>query len=495
MRFLRPEQRRPYRLLTKGFAGPALVLFLLLTVAFSFSAGLRASRGAAITGDEPFYLATTQSLLHDGDLDLRNQYATHSYRSFFDHPQGLWTQAGPLPDGRMVSPHEPGLAVLLLPGFAAGGLRGAQLELALIAAATFALAFVLAAKQTGQRGLAWLVTGAVALAAPGFIYSTEIYPEIPGAFCIVVALLVLRAAPGAGRGVWMLLLLSALAWLSLKYVPLALVIAAFACWSSTGRERVVLVAAGALSGALYVWFHLAVFGALTPYSTNLVYDGNSTATVLESHFAFEDRSYRIWGLFIDRRFGIGRWAPIFLAVLPALPLTWRWARQGSLVVTLICAQIAMATYVAVTMMGWWFPGRMLIVVYPLFATVLTIVAARLPAPGRWTGAGLALYSLAVTGALVHAARGGEVTIAVDPFALDSPLFRAPAQLFPQYTYWGTDTLVLNAAWLSAGIAALVLAAWSAFGPDLRARYLGGRQIRWRAPGVQTSAAGRGSDER
>ena len=32
---------------------------------------IRASRGAFITGDEPFYLVTTQSLLSDGDLDLQ----------------------------------------------------------------------------------------------------------------------------------------------------------------------------------------------------------------------------------------------------------------------------------------------------------------------------------------------------------------------------------------------------------------------------------------
>ena len=59
------------------------------------SIGLRATRGASITGDEPFYLLTTQSLLQDGDLDLRQQYASESYRSFFDHAEPLWRQADP----------------------------------------------------------------------------------------------------------------------------------------------------------------------------------------------------------------------------------------------------------------------------------------------------------------------------------------------------------------------------------------------------------------
>ena len=51
----------------------AAALFLLLSVAYAFSVDIRATRGASITVDEPFYLLTTQSLLADGDFDLRNQ--------------------------------------------------------------------------------------------------------------------------------------------------------------------------------------------------------------------------------------------------------------------------------------------------------------------------------------------------------------------------------------------------------------------------------------
>src|SRR5690606_5999554 len=52
----------------------AVAMFLLLAVVYSASLGLRATRGASITADEPFYLMTTQSLIDDGDLDLRQQY-------------------------------------------------------------------------------------------------------------------------------------------------------------------------------------------------------------------------------------------------------------------------------------------------------------------------------------------------------------------------------------------------------------------------------------
>ena len=108
----------------RGLPLSAAALFILLAVVYVFSIDIRASRGASITGDEPFYLLTTQSLLQDGDLDLINQYENRSYESFFDHPDGLWRQSVPSADGRLLSPHNPGLSVLLVPGFALGGLLG-----------------------------------------------------------------------------------------------------------------------------------------------------------------------------------------------------------------------------------------------------------------------------------------------------------------------------------------------------------------------------------
>src|SRR5690606_14540484 len=71
----------------------AVLMFALLCAAYAFSVDLRATRGASITGDEPFYLMTTKSLIDDGNLDLKAQYARQSYREFFDHPDGLWRQS------------------------------------------------------------------------------------------------------------------------------------------------------------------------------------------------------------------------------------------------------------------------------------------------------------------------------------------------------------------------------------------------------------------
>ena len=506
----------------------AVGLFLLLAVIYSLSAGLRASRGAAITGDEPFYLLTTQSLLEDGDLDLRQQYARASYRSFFDHPDGLWMQSVPTADGRILSPHNPGLSVLLIPGFALAGLRGAQFQLQLLAALTFALTYVWVARQTGEtRWSAW-ATLAVALSATPFVYATEIYPEVPAALALVAALLVLarderapgaqagsgageeggratvppggpprrapagterapvspgscgggsrrlgariaaidrgQQAPGPGEGhpgeigrcAVLALLLAALCWLGIKYAPLAAVVAAAAAWRAGRRGRWALGLAALVLGIPYVLFHLRVFGALTPYSVNVVYAGQSTPEVLQAHLTdLANRFYRLWGLFVDRRFGLVRWAPVLLLALPGWVMAARDRGGGRLALALALVQHLVATFVAITMMGWWFPGRTLMTVLPLYALPITLVLQRAGRRARGAFAALAVVSLAITAALVRSVGAGQVTVAVDPFAMPVAWFAAMGRLFPDYRAWTPTTTALTALWLAvfAGLGA------------------------------------------
>ncbi len=432
----------------RGLPLAAVALFILLSVAYGFSVDIRASRGASITGDEPFYLLTTQSLLADGDLDLRNQYEVKSYQSFFDHPNDLWFQSTATPDGRVLSPHNPGLSVLVIPGFALGGLVGVQAQLMLMAAATMAFAFVLAARLTGQPAICWVVTLGIGLTATAFIYATEIYPEFPAALALVVALLVAtrRNRVGLYDALYLAAALTAMCWLGSKYAALALPVAGYFLLRADRTGRITLLAVGGVSAALFTWFHLHVFGSLTPYGVNVVYAEWNTAEILGGHLGFSDRYYRLWGLFVDRRFGLGRWAPLLLAGIPALALLTVKCWEQRLILALILIQLLIATFVAITMMGWWFPGRTMLTALPLFVIPLALLAGRAGRFGRVFLAVLGAGTLAITGALAHAGHTGEITIAVDPFDMAFVPFQAIAGLFPLYTWWTAETWQLTYLW-------------------------------------------------
>jgi hypothetical protein len=436
----------------------ALVLFAILAVASVGSIGLRASRGASITGDEPFYLLTTQSLLDDGDLDLTQQYEARSFRVFFDHPDGLWRQSVPRDDGVLLSPHNPGLSILAIPGFAIAGLVGVQVELLLLNALAFALGFVLVVRLVERTSLAWWSTLGVGLSATAFVYSTEVYPEAPAALALVVAvLLTLGPRPGAWRGGAIVAACSAIPWLGVKYAPLAAIVAGVALWRATARGRIAIATLGVASAVAFVAFHLAVFDGLTPYGMNSVYAGGTTGEIVADHVAFGDRLYRIWGLFIDRRFGIGRWAPLLLLVVPGIVVLLRRAWRERLVAALVLCQIGIAAFVAITMMGWWFPGRTMMTVFPLLGAPVAAFVAVADRWGRRLAIALGAWTAAITLSLAIGGHRGEVVVAVDPFELGALPFRALEGLFPGYTTWTAGTVALTVLWLTIAAVAVAVA--------------------------------------
>jgi hypothetical protein len=261
------------------------------------------------------------------------------------------------------------------------------------------------------------------------------------------------------------LALSALVWFGVKYAVLAVPVAAVFLWRGDNLGRAVIVGAGAASAAVFAGFHISVFGEITPYSVNSVYEGSGTGQVLDSHFTLSvDRLYRIWGVFIDRRFGLARWAPVLLLAIPGMFLLARRGLDGALIVSLVGLQLLVATFVAITMMGWWFPGRTMATVLPLFAIPMALLLAQGGRAVRILFGALAAYSLLVTLLLARAGHLEQVTVAVDPWEMPTLPFEALAPLFPQYTSWGPETQALNAAWLAMGLLLLVgYAGWRLWG--------------------------------
>lgn len=92
-------------------------------------------------------------------------------------------------------------------------------------------------------------------------------------------------------------------------MALALLIAGCYFYRADGRGRAVLLALGGASAAAFLWFHVAVFDGLTPYNVNVVYAGLSSIELVDRHVELGGRVYRLWGLFVDRRFGVGRGRP------------------------------------------------------------------------------------------------------------------------------------------------------------------------------------------
>jgi hypothetical protein len=143
--------------------------------------------------------------------------------------------------------------------------------------------------------------------------------------------------------------------------------------------------------------------------------------------------------------------------VPGCVLAWRRGGAARVVALLIAVQVGIATFVAITMMGWWFPGRTMMTILPLFPVAIVEVVRRVGPLGRVGVVVAGAWSALTTALLALAGHRGEVVLAVDPFSMSAAPFRLAGTLFPDYRGWGSHTWTFTAAWL---VAAALAVAWS-----------------------------------
>ncbi|HEX5616055.1 MAG TPA: hypothetical protein VFZ83_12955, partial [Acidimicrobiia bacterium] len=235
----------------------------------ALGATLPAARGGHTTADEPQYLLSALSLAEDRDLDIADERADERYRPF--HRAELPVQEAARDDGSRVSPHDPLLPAFLAVPMGIGGWVAAKLALALVAGAlAVALAWVAIHRFRVPRRVAVVVVGACCVAPPLAVYGTQVYPELPAALVVTIAIGALTGALTRVQRWVAVACIVALPWLAVKYVPVAIALVVFGGFrlARTGRVADATRAAAALvvAAAAFAVAHLAWYGGLTPYA-------------------------------------------------------------------------------------------------------------------------------------------------------------------------------------------------------------------------------------
>jgi hypothetical protein len=436
-----------------------LAVALLVAAWTAAGAAAPASRGGHVTADEPQYLLTAISLGEDLDLDVSDERAEQRFREF--HRADLPRQEEVRDDGVAVSPHDPLLPAYLALPMRVGGWVAAKLALAALAGAlAAALAWTAVARFGVPAGAATASVLAFACAPPLAFYGTQVYPELPAALAVTLALAALTGPLGA-RGVAAgVACVVALPWLSVKYAPVAAVLAAalLALLVRRGARRLAAAATAALgaAGALFGVAHVAWYGGLTPYASGSHFGGDELSVVGRDP-DYAGRAIRLVGLLVDRDFGLAAWHPAFLLAVPALAaLGARRPRGWLLLAGVAAAGWLNATFVALTMHGWWWPGRQTVVVLPAVVLAVAWWSGSRPAARRALGA-LGVLGASVYAWLVAQAVLGDLTVVVTFETVTHPLVRAWRLLLPDYRDLRAGDWALHAAWLAA-LAACSLAA-------------------------------------
>jgi hypothetical protein len=262
-----------------------------------------------------------------------------------------------------------------------------------------------------------------------------------------------------------------------KYAPVAAALALVACWrlarAGQGRRALALAGSLAAAGIAFLVLHRWWYGGWTPYAAGDHFVAGELS-VVGTEPDYLGRSRRLLGLLVDRGFGLAAWQPAWLLAVPALAVLARRRPAGwAALAAPLATGWLVASFVALTMHGWWFAGRQVVVVLPLAALAVAWWA------GADRGRRLLLAVAALGGVLaqlwlVAEGAAGRVTWAVDFTATANPLYRAWRLALPDYLAMSWRTWALHGAWLVALTAWAVVAARGRQGPPAFRR-LGGRE--------------------
>jgi hypothetical protein len=346
--------------------------------------GWRHASAVPATGDEPDYLLIAQSLWSDSDLNTDDNFARGDFEAY---APGLSRAPGMVrrPDGGGAPVHSAGLPALIAPVFAFGG-RGACVALMALLGAWLALEIHgLSLRMTGDgkaASLAW----ASMLGLPTLGMAITIYPEVPAALAIALALRWIKPLATPLQSFAAAASISALPWLHARVAGAAVALGALALSRLRGRSLVTFGGTALVAALSYFAFFRAAYGVATPWQ---VYRGAMSRGTPE---------LAVSGLLFDPSYGLLPYAPVFLIALAGLPLLLRrrnadrWAH----------AALLLSLIVPVLMFRKWWggycpPARFLVPIMPLLGPALAVrVASRTDGEdgrpygvGRWAKALLA----------------------------------------------------------------------------------------------------------
>jgi hypothetical protein len=374
------------------------VFFLTLFVYTFCSSGLVFPQ-QPLTGDEPHYLVITQSLVHDADINVRNNYENSDYTSFYPGPLNSHWRPGKKGNTHHYSRHTPALPILLAPFYwAAEKIAGPQREafiflarfpMSLMAALLGFYVFLTALRVTGKKKTSLLVWSVFSFSPPMLFYSHLIYPEIPAAlFLILIHYFVISSRKTtplslflAGSGI------ATLPWLGIKYTALTAVvffILLIKWWKTKPREGIPFVSFAiplVLSGLLYFSFLWTLYGSLSPFA---LYKGTTSYVDYDMatffHFRFIEFFRCSIGYLFDQRAGLFPYAPVYILFLAGLYLAYKNRKKAVWTAVLI-----FASYWAFCSLGYYWggycpPGRTLL---PVLWVAGLLLAEPLSEKGEW----------------------------------------------------------------------------------------------------------------
>lgn len=408
------------------------------------------------TGDQPFYLMQTLSLVQDRDLNLANNLANHDEDKFYSlapHPPDFVGMGAPypLPPTHIVSwsirpsseawPfHLPGLPVLMVPAWIIGSWFSlwwpATIVFMCLVGSLVALnIFLLAHDLTGRLWIAVAVWVVMAFSNPLMTYSYLIFTELTTGLFAIYAFRRLSygwAANGPGRLLLIGLCIAYIPWFSWRcvFISIPLILYALVQWvrhhrasrttSLSGitnyKSRIMRhkLSGGALlllpvlaSAALTAWYNLFLYGQ--PLAPNRVPELSEGSPFLWPWQGGAEITHFVttgFALMFDRLAGLLTFTPVYLlvavGVIAMLRSQLKADRRLLIWIAIVCLPYVALLMSYIFWSGLWCPpARFLTAIVPFMAAPLSMSLLACRSLYRGLFAALALPGMAIMAILMY----------------------------------------------------------------------------------------------
>jgi hypothetical protein len=337
-----------------------VILFIAAFLIYNLCTFILVSKKITFSGDEPYYLITSHSILNDKDINLANNYAEEDYFSFYSKEKnprfrlGMYAREGKKGPGYIYPINLPGVSVLVLPFYWLsqhfdGGLLTFILKGSLIiwAALLGLQLYLLTREMWGNEKISLQIWLLYSLSAPVLFFAIHLYSEIPIALFSLYIYRKVRSKKTLTLIHYFFLgfLLSLFFWFGLKYNLLFGTLFCVALYfllkeHKAGIKVLCFLLFPLLSLTLFYTFIHSIYGTFSPVS---VYEGVLTPERLQ---AFKDaalsaplamRFDTLFNYFLDQRDGLLLYSPFYIFAFLGFVEIFRRSKKDFLILLFIPA--------------------------------------------------------------------------------------------------------------------------------------------------------------
>lgn len=296
----------------------------LLFLCFLLLLAVRTQQNQNTTGDEPYYLLMTHSLMHDRDLSLANNYENKDFQSFYlgselGHQGGKET-IEPKYAAMEYSVHGNGLPILLLPGYIMAGKTGAVFLMLCLSVFIVYLTWLWTYNLTKHRVIAYITAATLMICYFFNWLSGTIYTDLPIAAITLITLIALdkyykkpihEFIIGLALGILIIIHLKAIVFIA----PAMLVL----CYKQWREERKLPWVAIALVSAFTAYYFITLHQWFGKWNLSEIEGGQSfAANPLNNASA----------MLFDANRGVLIYNPVLLLLFVGIPVWFKKNRKS-----------------------------------------------------------------------------------------------------------------------------------------------------------------------